>query len=293
MLTLSNFLVMGDILFDTVTRWSGNRPWGKFLDAGTGAHSLRWLSTKVETDKWDAITADDQMRRNLMSDSQIKLRSGKDRLLVGNWMDKEFCSNLDSDYDTILADYLIGAVDGFSPYTQDLILDKLAKHLRPGSGRMYVIGLNPIPDRATGPADIVCEVRRARDACILMANHRPYREYPLDWMVRHLESSGFKVMHTKKCTILHSEDSIMRQLRVGTSKLELMPEAAREGMTEYLADLARRVKDAVAETDSGRIPLSFDYIIECAVNPDGNDLIPRPDPTDVDPGAGVFGFGSS
>lgn len=35
--------------------------------------------------------------------------------------------------------------------------------------------MNPIPDEVTEPACIVSEVRRARDACILLAGHRPYR----------------------------------------------------------------------------------------------------------------------
>ena len=274
---------MGDILFDTVTRWSGERQWGRFLDAGTGAHSLKWICKGLETEGWDAITADEQMRQNVLKEKDVSLRAGKDRVLVGNWMDDAFCSQLDGDYDTILADYLIGAVDGFSPYTQDEVVARLRKHLKPGSGRLYVIGLAPIPDHAPGAADIVCEVRRARDACILLANHRPYREYPMDWMTRHLEKSGFKVMHTKKCTILHSEESILRQLRVGSSKLDLMPEGAREGMTTYLADLARRVKDACASTENGRISLSHDYIIEaCCAEPGG--ITDEDSPQSVFPG---------
>jgi hypothetical protein len=62
--------------------------------------------------------------------SQILLDAGvaakirpDDRLLVGNWMDEKFCEDL-GQYDTILADYLIGAVDGFSPYEQDVIVKK-------------------------------------------------------------------------------------------------------------------------------------------------------------------------
>ena len=47
--------------------------------------------------------------------------SGVVRVLVGNWMDTNFCAELGK-FDTILADYLIGAVEGFSPYTQDLII---------------------------------------------------------------------------------------------------------------------------------------------------------------------------
>jgi hypothetical protein len=35
--------------------------------------------------------------------------------------------------------------------------------------------MNPIPDDPAPPADIISEIRRARDACILLAGHRPYR----------------------------------------------------------------------------------------------------------------------
>ncbi len=60
----------------------------------------------------------------------------------------------------------------------------------------------------------------------------------------------------------------MRQIRVGSSKLELMPPGVREGMTEYLADLARRVKIAVSQMEHNRIALSYDYIIEACVAKD-------------------------
>ena len=79
-----------------------------------------------------------------------------------------------------MADYLIGAVDGFAPYTQDLVLERLRNYLAPG-GRLYIVGMEPIPEHAMGPAEVITEVRRARDACIQLAGHRPYREYPLAW----------------------------------------------------------------------------------------------------------------
>jgi hypothetical protein len=56
-----------------------------------------------------------------------------------------------------LADYLIGAVDGFSPYTQDMIVEKLSQYLNPG-GKLYIIGMNPIPDTNLAPASVVSEV---------------------------------------------------------------------------------------------------------------------------------------
>lgn len=118
---LLNNYRMGDILFSTVERYHAPRPWGRFLDAGTGVHSLKWLQT-LETTSWTAITADNYMRAQIEKEHDIKMRP-VDRLLVGNWMDDKFCETL-GEYDVIFADYLIGAVDGFSPYEQDTIIKK-------------------------------------------------------------------------------------------------------------------------------------------------------------------------
>jgi hypothetical protein len=57
-------------------------------------------------------------------------------------------------------------------------------------------------------------------------------------MHRHLAASGFAVVESKNFTILHSEDTILRQIRVGQSKLELFTNSAlRQGMQVYLNDL--------------------------------------------------------
>lgn len=253
---------MSDILFSTIERWQALKGWGRFLDAGTGVHSLKWIQD-LNTSSWTAITADYGMQGQIEKDKTVKLRPNCDRILVGNWMDASFCDSLGK-YDTILADYLIGAVDGFSPYTQDIIIEKLKAHLN-DDGRLFVVGMNPIPDHADPPADIVTEVRRARDSCILLAGHRPYREFPLEWIVRHLERAGFHVVRSKSFTILHSTDSMTRQLKVAQSKLPLMPSEVRLGMEVYLNELGARIR-ASRSDGSSRIPLSFDYVIEAQIN---------------------------
>lgn len=43
------------------------------------------------------------------------------------------------------------------------------------NGRLYFVNMNPIPDTALPPSDLIAEIRRVRDACILLAGHRPYR----------------------------------------------------------------------------------------------------------------------
>jgi hypothetical protein len=106
------------------------------------------------------------------------------------------------------------------------------------NGRLYFIGMNPIPDDPAPPASIISEIRRARDACILLGGHRPYREFPSSWMLRHIEQVGLKNLDIKSFTILHSEESALRQLRVGRSKIEFMKDKAlREGLDKYLNDL--------------------------------------------------------
>lgn len=248
---------MPDILFSTVEVFNTGRDWGRFLDAGTGVSSLQWIQT-LSTTSWTAITADNQMLRSIKAETSIKIRPF-DSLVVGNWMDSNFCSTLGK-FDTILADYLIGAVDGFSPFEQDTIIKKLADHLNP-QGRLYFIGMNPIPDSAIPPADIVTDVRRARDACILLAGHRPYREFPLTWTNRHLEQANFSILNSKSFTIMHSQESIIRQIKVGRNKIYLMHADLRSGMERYLDDLESVVLTRVSSAAEGRIPCSFDYVI--------------------------------
>jgi hypothetical protein len=114
---------MGDILFKTIERFQGTKAWGRILDAGTGPHSMKWIQT-LPSSGWTAITADVNMRTQTLKESVISSdMRPQDAVVVGNWMDSAFCDTVGT-FDTILADYLIGAVDGFSPYQQDEILVK-------------------------------------------------------------------------------------------------------------------------------------------------------------------------
>jgi len=112
-------------LFSTIEKFHGGRNWGRLLDAGTGLHSIKWIQT-LSTTSWNAITADNHMRHQIISDQYVNRHiRPSDSVMVGNWMDSDFVNTLGT-YDTILADYLIGAVDGFSPYQQDEIVNKYA-----------------------------------------------------------------------------------------------------------------------------------------------------------------------
>lgn len=154
-------------------------------------------------------------------------------------------------------------MDGFSPYFQDQIFERLHKHLNPG-GRLYVVGLQPIPDNASGDTDLFCRITKLRDACILLARHRCYREYPQDWIERHMVKAGFTVVETKRHPILYSYTTMRRQLDVARSKLHIFPskDLANE-MRKTIDDLDNECKKALESKPSKRIQLGFDYII-CA-----------------------------
>ena len=276
-----------DALFGSIERsqQESGKPFGEFLDSGTGSHSLRWIASLVGNDADDglsisrfcAVTADETMRRNVQNETEKLGIEDKGEVVIGNWAEgfdleedgkrstiikgagRHLCR--DEKYDTILCDYLIGAVDGFSPYYQDRIFPRLVTHLRPG-GRVYVVGLNPIPDSVDGPADVFCRITKLRDACILLANNRCYREYPPDWIERHLKLAGLKVVSQKRFPIMYSLNTMLRQLNVARSKLSLFPsKSLADEMRKSIDELEAEAKQAIEKSPTGRIRLGFDYVI--------------------------------
>jgi hypothetical protein len=95
-------------------------------------------SPRVTMRSYTAVTADEAMRRRVHDEAVELGVEGMGEIVIGNWVDETLLEG--RTYNTILADYLVGAIDGFSPYFQDRAFPRLARHLAPG-GRMYVIGL--------------------------------------------------------------------------------------------------------------------------------------------------------
>ena len=264
-----------DALFATIEKMHMKfRPvedWGKFCDAGTGAHSLAWVQ-QLPLESWTAVTADKKMQ-STVEEEAAREASGKrpentaGNIVLGNWDDEDLLA--DEQFDVILADYLIGAMDGFSPFKQDLIFDRLKRHLAPTKGIIYIIGLEPIPYNASHPEDIIVDVTRARDACILLAGQRCYREYPFTWVQRQLQKHGYRILGTEKLPILYSEQSIRRQLNVAKSKLPYFKDRIlAKAMARRLAELDSRMVNVVAaQKPNSRIRHGFDYIIAAEVDP--------------------------
>lgn len=242
-------------LYDIVAGMQGDLRWGSFLDAGTGRGSMSWL-LGLQTTRWTAITGARNMAAQVEREVGERLRE-QDRIVVGNWMDADLLAG--ETYDTVLADYLVGAMDGFAPYWQDRIFGRL----RPLVGkRLYVIGLEPyVPYFPTDPAGrLVCEIGRLRDACLLLAGERPYREYPMDWVLRHLRLAGFRPLDAQRYAIRYGERFINSQMDMCDQRLSrLRDRPLALAMSEHVAQLRdRALAFAAAE---GGLRHGHDYVI--------------------------------
>ena len=309
-------------------------------DADTTQNQKKGNKGKGMTD-FTAVTADETMRKNVQREmEQLGISSQLGTVVIGNWFPSSSSSDSDDDddddeeeggvdnsirqlqrqqqnsgddtsttttqkqyYDTIIADYLIGAMEGFSPYKQDLMIDKLASYLKPPTGiitstttttttdgheqqqqqhqqpqrggRLYIIGLEPMPDSyddgihgKESPQNLICELRRIRHACILLAGQRPYREYPYEWVKRRImysttvnqdknsssassssslsnaNANQLQMIDSQTFPIYYHHSTILRQINDVRSKLPHFPSPTLANeMSKVLDQLEKRSSD--------------------------------------------------
>jgi hypothetical protein len=232
-----------DALFTWIARAHGTRPWGRVLDAGTGEHSLRWLAS-LPTDSLTAVTIE-RWRLDGLKD----VAPGA-RVVLGQWTDPTLLHG--EVFDSVIADYLIGAVDGHAPYFQEGMLRRLRQHC---GARLYLVGLEPQP-RDGSVFDEVC---RTRDAAILLAGDRTYREFPRAVVIEWLERSGFSIVDAVEFPNRVGARFVHGQLDVAVRKVPRLGGVLAAAMTQHIEELRGRAL-AEGERSWGR-----DYVIAAEV----------------------------
>lgn len=247
--------VMASKLFSHIEELQGDRPWGAILDAGTGTHSIGWVSS-LDSARWTAVTGAEGHAIQVRNAVEA-VRRPQDRILVGNWADPMLLKG--ERYDTVLADYLLGAIEGFAPYFQA----RLFPRLRPlVGGRLYVIGLEPYVTfrPKTEAGRIVWEIGRFRDSCLLLVGEMPYREYPSDWTVEHLEKAGFAVVAVERFAIRYKERFVNSQIDMCAPRLaKLQDRALAEALTRRGEALRQEALAMIAA--EGGLRHGHDYVI--------------------------------
>ena len=107
-----------------------------------------------------------------------------------------------------------------------------------------------------------CRITKVCDACILLAGHRCYREYPMDWIVRHLALAGLDVAETRTYPIRYDQGTMVRQINVGRSKLKFFQsKGMARKMGHVLKGLEKESLEVTRRQKDGRVTLGFDYVV--------------------------------
>lgn len=243
------------IIYKTVEQWQADISWGRVLDAGTGEQSLTWILS-LATESITAVTGSQDYYKELNQNFKL---SDNQQLIVDNWTNNSLLC--DEIFDTVLVDYLLGAVDGYSPYFQNDLLNRLKRHLSP-QGNLYFIGLEPFPEYSKNKGDQrLIQLAKVRDACILLAGHRCYREYPLEWVQTELVKNGFEIIKTKPFFNQFEMPFVRAQLNVARSKLPFIQNVK---LNKEISDHIQTIETEL-ETDIkkyGPISFGFDYLIQ-------------------------------
>jgi hypothetical protein len=241
------------LIFDHIAELNSTRPWGRVLDAGTGINSLRWLRS-VTTDTLIAVTGAELMVRRMRD--ALGPSPAHEQIMTGNWADPDFLSR--DTFDTVVADYLIGAMEGFAPYFQDEMIARLRKLT---TGRLYLVGLEPyVMEKPETPAgDMVFRIGRLRDTFLLLSGQKPYREFPMAWVEAKLSRAGFFVIATKRFPIRYRARFVNAQLDMCVNRLHLVPGDLRPALAGHVETL--RMEALALESQCGGLRCGFDYVI--------------------------------
>ncbi len=213
-----------DALFSWFEKLHGPE-WGSVLDSGTGDHSLGWLAS-LSPRALTAVTVEAWRMAGL---AQVAPHA---RVLLGQWTDPLLLAG--ETFDVVLSDYVIGAIDGHAPYFQYGYLERIRPHV---GDRLYLVGLEP-PPRDGSVLDEVC---RVRDAAILLAGHRCYREYPREVVLRWVERAGFDVIDSAAFPNRLGERFVNGQLDVAVRKLPLFRDrAVADSFARHIEELRQR-----------------------------------------------------
>ncbi|MGE0492731.1 MAG: class I SAM-dependent methyltransferase [Vulcanimicrobiota bacterium] len=227
--------------------------WSTVLDAGTGHSSLGWL-TRLECQVWTAVTASPKRYADLQADLGASIRL-QDRLVLGNWLDEQLLDR--QCFDVVVAHYLLGALERYSPYFEFALLKRLRRH---ASGRLYFVGMEPSRKFASQEEHLMHQLFCFRDACYLHAGSRGYREYPMNWVQERLGECGFRTLETAVFPNIYGENYLEQFFNACRYQL------AEIGCPELRAVLEQRADSLHASTLEAvqrhhRLRAGFDYLI--------------------------------
>ena len=245
-------------LFRHIANCQGGKSWGTLLDAGTGPQSLAWISS-LDTESWTAVTAQPDLVEGVEAFLSRPQRE-RDRIVIGNWADPALLPG--EQFDTVLLDYFIGAIEAFAPFGQEALIQRLALRAR---ANLYIVGLEPyVPIVAEDEAGLyIGDLGRLRDACMLLARNRPYREHPAAWVADQLNGYGLTTLSIEQFPLRRKEKFINSQLQICADHVDRLEDS---GLVSALREKITRMRERGLELVERYDGLAFgsEYVIHVA-----------------------------
>lgn len=213
----------------------------------------------LATDRWVAVSGATAHAMQVR-DASDPMRRPQDRIIVGNWADPQLLAG--ERFDTVLADYLIGAVEGFAPYFQERMIRRLRAFT---GGRLYLVGLEPYvslpPETEAGR--MIWAIGRFRDAVLLHAGDLAYREFPSEWVLEQITAAGFRTIDVRHFPIRYKARFVNSQIDMCASRLARLTDRALAQALHARGEALRQEALALIARD-GCLRHGHDYVIAAA-----------------------------
>ena len=138
------------------------------------------------------------------------------------------------------------------------------KFLSQRDGQPHLTGLEPIPysDDNCEASNAFCKLSRVRDSCILLTGKRPYREYPMTWVVEELNRLGLKVLDAYKAPNTYTFEKVSVQADAARSTFPFFESKLTvEAMSQEVDRVERESADHCSKLEGGKFQLGFDWVI--------------------------------
>ena len=104
------------------------------------------------------------------------------------------------------------------------------------------------------------DLGRLRDACMLLARDRPYREYPAPWVAAQLEQAGMTVTHAKHFRIRYRQRFLNSQLAVCEARIQRFADPVLAvAMRDHVEEVRERGEALIEQHDG--LPYGRDYVL--------------------------------
>lgn len=147
-------------------------------------------------------------------------------------------------YDVIVADYLLGAVERYWPHGADGMMNRLLNATKPG-GYLLITSLEPyenILDRKNNKDKLVLNVESIGEAAAYIAGESTYREVPLSWILRQIDRfPEYQIVTTKEFPMTLTSRSLLNQISYARATLKKIEDTILQ--TAFLKRVAALEKD--------------------------------------------------